>query len=103
MVKHKNIIKHLHKLRKYKRKERCRLFYKIHKKHGISKRTLFYVKEYGEQTNATKTIIKASIKILLLATIISSIGGFALENIKTAFISIVPLVILLPALNDMIG
>jgi mgtE-like transporter len=64
---------------------------------------LFYVKEYGPHANVPRTIIKESIKILLLASILSSFGGLALENIKLLFISITPLIILLPALNDMIG
>lgn len=50
-----------------------------------------------------KTILKESIRIILFASLISSLGGLALENIKTVFISLMPLVILFPALNDMIG
>ena len=100
----KNIIRiSLERLRKIKRKQRHPLLHRIHKKHNISKKTLFYVKEYGAHTNIPKTIIKESIKILLFASIISSFGGFALEQIKIIFISIIPLVILLPTLNDMIG
>jgi len=95
--------KHLEKLRKVKRKHYHPLAHKIHKKHKISRKTLFYVKEYGPHTNVSKRIIKESIKILLLASIISSLGGLALEEIKFVFISILPLVILLPTLNDMIG
>lgn len=77
--------------------------HKIHKKYHISKRTLFYIKEYGKNANVSKTIIKESIKILLLASFISSLGGLALEQIKTLFLSILPLIILLPTLNNMIG
>ena len=39
----------------------------------------------------------------MLASIISSFGGLSLEHIKTVFVSIYPLIILLPALNDMVG
>jgi len=95
--------KHLEKLRKIERKKHHPLIHKIHKKHKISKKTLFYVKEYGPHTHVPRTIIKESIKILLMASIISSFGGFALEYIKTIFVSILPLIILLPTLNDMIG
>lgn len=98
----KHIRKHLEKLRKIERHKYHPLIHTIHKKHKISKKTLFYVKEYGHK-KVVKTIIKESIKILLLASIISSFGGFALENIKSIFISIMPLIILFPALNDMIG
>ena len=97
------IRKNLEKLRIIKRKKYHPLIHKIHKKHKISKRTLFYIKEYGPQANIPKTIIKESIKILLLASIISSFGGLAMESIKTILISITPMIILLPTLNDMIG
>src|SRR3989338_5827245 len=92
----------LEMLRNIKKKKNTSLIHKIHKKHKISKKTLFYVKEYGHH-NVVNTIIKESIKILLLASIISSVGGLALEHIKTVFISIMPLIILMPTLNDMIG
>lgn len=96
-------IESLKKLSKIKKREHHPLIHKIHKKHKISRKTLFYIKEYGPHTNVPKTIIKESIKILLFASIISSFGGLALEHIKTIFISIIPLVVLLPTLNDMIG
>jgi mgtE-like transporter len=79
------------------------LIHHIHHHHNLSRQTLFYIKEYGPHTHIAKTIIKESIKILLFASLISSIGGLALENIKDMLISIMPLVIMLPALNDMIG
>lgn len=95
--------KHLEKLVSIKREKYHPLIHKIHKKHKISKKTLFYIKEYGPHSHVAKTIIKESIKILLFTSIISSLGGLSLENIKTLFISITPLVILLPTLNNMIG
>ncbi|MEM4336889.1 MAG: magnesium transporter [Candidatus Woesearchaeota archaeon] len=95
--------KSLEALRYVKRKKHNALIHQIHKKHKISRKTLFYIKEYGPETNVSKTIIKESIKILIFASIISSLGGIALENIKTLFVSIVPFIILLPVLNDMIG
>ena len=99
----KTLRANLEKLRKKERKRHHGLVNKIHKEYNISKKTLFYVKEYGPHTNVLRTIIKESIKILLFASIISSFGGLILENIKLVFISIMPLLILLPALNDMIG
>src|SRR3989344_789545 len=99
----KNIIKYLEKLKGVKRRKHHSLIHRIHKKYRISKKTLFYVKEYGEHSNVPRTIIKESIKILVFASILSAFGGFALESIKTLFISIIPLIILLPNLNDMIG
>lgn len=100
---HKQIKKHLDKLRSVEREKSHPLLHKVHKKHKISRKTLFYIKEYGTETHAFDTIIKESIKILLFASIISAFGGIALERIKPLFISIVPLVILLPILNDMLG
>ncbi|HLD15902.1 MAG TPA: magnesium transporter [Candidatus Nanoarchaeia archaeon] len=99
----KAIKHHLELLRKVSRKSLHPLIHKIHKAHKISKRTLFYIKEYGIHSNVPHTIIKESIKILLLASIISSFGGLAIESIKDKFFSIIPLVILLPALNNLIG
>ena len=98
-----HVRKHLQKLQKIKREKYHPLIHKIHKKHKISKKTLFYVKEYGPHTHVPRTIIKESVKILLFASIISSFGGLALEYIKEIFISIIPLIILMPALNGMIG
>ena len=99
----KTVRKHLERLRAEKRKRYHPLIHKIHREHKISRRTLFYVKEYGPHSNVLKTIMKESIKILIFTSIISSIGGLALENIKTVFISVIPLIILLPVLNDTIG
>ncbi len=99
-----HIRKHLEKLRKLERRRYHHLIqHKLHKKHHISRKTLFYVKEYGPHTNVSRTIIRESVKILLLASIVSSVGGFALENIKSVFLTLTPFVILLPLLNNMIG
>ena len=97
------LIKYLEKITRFKRKKHYPEIHEVHKKYNISKQTLFYVKEYGKNANVSKTIIKESIKILLLASVISSLGGLALEQIKTLFLSIMPLIILLPSLNNMIG
>ena len=99
----KNLRYHLQKLKKLKRREFHPLLYTIHKQEKISKKTLFYMKEYGPHTNVPRTIIRESVKVLLFASLISSFGGFALEHIKVVFASITPLIILLPVLNDMIG
>ena len=75
----------------------------LHHKHQISRRTLFYMKEYGPHTHIARTIIRESIMILLLAAIISSLGGLAIESIRTILVTVVPLLILIPALNNMVG
>lgn len=94
---------HLERLRKIERRKHHPLIHKIHKKYKISKKTLFYVKEYGAHSNVPKTIIRESIFILIFASVLSSLGGLSLEYIKGIFISIMPLIILMPTLNDMIG
>ena len=48
-------------------------------------------------------IMKESIKILILASLISSLGGIGLESVNVKLIALLPLLILLPAMNDMIG
>ena len=98
-----NLNKHLKTIQNLKRKKYHPIIHEVHKTHKISKKTLFYVKEYGPHTHAFKTIIKESIKILLFASLISSFGGIALEQIKPFFISLFPLIILLPVLNGMLG
>ncbi len=64
---------------------------------------MFYMKEYGKKSHIHTVIVKESVKILILASLISSIGGFGIQSIESKFILIVPLIILLPALNDMVG
>ncbi len=91
------------KIIKLRRKHHHPLLHHIHKKHRISYKTLTYMKEYGPRSHVYHVIIKESIKILILASILSSIGGFGLQNMQGKLIAILPLLILLPALNDMIG
>ncbi|HLC55885.1 MAG TPA: hypothetical protein VJJ23_01485, partial [Candidatus Nanoarchaeia archaeon] len=68
----KHLRKALEKLRKIKRESYHHLIHKLHRKHKLHKKTLFYIKEYGKHSNVPKTIIKESIKILLIASIVSS-------------------------------
>jgi hypothetical protein len=69
----------------------------------ISHRTLFFMREYGPHAHIASNIIRESLYVLLPAAIISSLGGIGLEVVRTKFLTILPLVILLPALNDMVG
>jgi len=91
------------KLVKLPRKKYHPITYHLRKSYGISKGTIFYMKEYGPDANIIHTIIKESIKILILASVISLIGGFGLQAIQDKIYVIIPLIIMLPALNDMIG
>lgn len=79
------------------------IIHHVRKKYKISRKTIFYLKEYGPHSHVAHVIIKESIKILILASIISSIGGIGLQSIETKIFAILPLLIMLPALTDMIG
>lgn len=48
-------------------------------------------------------IFTESLKIVILTSIISSVGGVSLENINVKLVALLPFLILLPAMNDMIG
>ncbi len=101
--KHKQVRKHLEQLRAKARKHYHLLTEKIHRTHKLSKKTLFYVKEYGPHSNLLNVILKESVFVLLFASLASSLGGLALENVKDVFVAIVPLLVLFPALNSMFG
>lgn len=100
---HPKHIKKLHRLRGIEKKSFHPLQHHIHRKHNISKKTIFYMKEYGPHTNVSRTIIRESIKILVLASVISAIGGFALENVREKVVLFTPLLVMLPVLNGMTG
>jgi cation transporter-like permease len=99
----KQLKTHLKILQKVKREEYHPLLHKLHIKHKISKKTLLYIKEYGPKSHVFSVIFKESIAVVLFAGLCSAIGGLALESIRPIFISLMPLIILFPVLNDMIG
>lgn len=70
---------------------------------NISPKTLFYIEEYGPDSSVYKRIVKESLKILIFAAIMTSIGGLFIEKIKVLMFSVIPMIILLPSLNTMIG
>jgi len=76
---------------------------KLHRKHRLHHRTMFYMKEYGPGKDVHIVIIKESLRILILTSLISTIGGVALQSIQSDLVTILPLLILIPALNGMIG
>ncbi len=94
---------HLKKLQKVEREHAHPLLYHVHRHFKLSKGTLFYVKEYGPHSHVARIIIKESIGIVIFACILSSLGGLALESVKHIFLSLLPLIIVLPVLNDLIG
>ncbi len=93
----------IEKIIKLKRKKHHPAIHEFHYAHRISRKTIFYMKEYGPRSHVSTVIIKESIKILILASVISSIGGVAIQNIEKNILTILPLIILLPALNNLIG
>ena len=100
MIRLRNVLKKVTRLRRH---EHHPVPHHVHRKYGISRRTLFYMKEYGPHSHVAHVIVKESLKILILASIISSIGGIGMESISSKLVVIIPLIILLPALNDMVG
>jgi len=94
---------YLNRLIKSKRSKKTRVGSVMRRKFKLSHRTLFYIKEYSNKSNIPMTIIKQSLKILIIASLLSSVGGIGLQYVKENIITILPLLIVLPALTDMIG
>ncbi len=86
-----------------KRHKYHRLIHKLHHKHRLSYKTLFYMKEYGPKSHVTSVIVKESLKMLILASVLSSLGGIYIKSVQNEIITVLPLLVLLPALTDMIG
>src|SRR3989344_4094010 len=53
--------------------------------------------------NLEAKILRESFGVLILASLISSLGGVALQTIESKILTILPLLILFPALNGMVG
>ena len=93
----------LQRVTKVRRHEHHPLLHHVHRKYGISRKTLFYMKEYGPHSHVAHVIVRESLKILIIASIISSIGGIGMESITAQLLVVTPLLILMPAMNDMVG
>lgn len=50
-----------------------------------------------------RKIMTESIKVVILASVLSTIGGIGVEALKVKIALFVPMIVMLPALNDMIG
>lgn len=74
----------------------------LHKKHRLHHRTIFYMKK-GRKLHFHGRIIRESLKIVIAASLISTLGGVGLQSIEGKIIAIIPLLVLLPALNHMTG
>lgn len=102
--KHRKLPHHVRRaLQRTPRKTWHPIIHHVRRKYRISRRTIFYLKEYGPKSHVSHVIIKESIRILILASILSSIGGIGLQSIEAKLMVILPLLVMLPALNDMIG
>ena len=95
--------RHIQKIRRLKRHVYHPILHATHHRHKMSYRTLYYIKSFGNDRHMWHAIVKQSIKILILASILSTIGGFWIEGIQSKLLLFTPLLILLPALDDMIG
>ena len=91
------------RLQRMPRKTWHPLIHHVRKKYKISRRTIFYLKEYGPRSHVAHVIIRESMRILILSSIISSAGGIGLQAVQAMVVAFLPLLVMLPALNDMIG
>jgi len=73
------------------------------KENRLSGRTLYYMAQYGKEHHLAGHIFKSSVKVLIIASVLSSLGGIGLQNVQESFVRVLPLIIVLPALTDMIG
>jgi len=73
------------------------------KKNRLSGKTLYYMAQYGKEHHLAGHIFRSSIKVLIVASILSSLGGIGLQGIRENLATVLPLIIVLPALTDMIG
>lgn len=91
------------KVRQLPRRKQHPLVHHIHHKHRVGYRTLFYMKEYGPRSHVAHVILRESLGVVLLTAVISSIGGVALQGVAGKLVGLAPLLVLLPALNNMVG
>ena len=91
------------KLQSLKRHAHHQYTHELHYKKHISRKALFYMKEYGPHSHVSYNIIRESLKVLIFASVLSTLGGVGLQSVSQKITAFLPLLILLPALNDMIG
>jgi cation transporter-like permease len=56
-----------------------------------------------EREKTTNKILRESIQVLALSCIISTFGGIGLELVRDKLLLFIPLLILVPAMNEMVG
>ncbi|MBI2583788.1 MAG: magnesium transporter [Candidatus Aenigmarchaeota archaeon] len=95
--------KAVRKITLIKRRRYNHSLHRLARKECISPGCLFYMKEYGPHSNVARVIVKEALAVLLLTSLISSVAGIGLEGIRSHFAVIIPIIILLPALNNAIG
>ncbi len=100
----KKIPKHrIERIRKLKRKQFQSLLHHAHKRHKISYKTLYYIKSFGHDKHIWHAILKQSLGVVLVASVVSTFGGLWLQSLEAKLTLLLPLLIMVPALNDMIG
>ena len=58
---------------------------------------------YSSSMKLIIKIIRESVKVLIFASILSSFGGIGLESLNQKLVTILPFLILFPALNNLVG
>lgn len=91
------------RLAKLARRAHHPFVHRVHARHGISYKTLYCMKEYGPRSSAAAVIVKESLKVIIIASLVSALGGVALQSIEAKLVAIVPFLVILPAFNDMVG
>ncbi|MBI4170635.1 MAG: magnesium transporter [Candidatus Aenigmarchaeota archaeon] len=94
---------HIRKIQKLKRRSFHVVQHRIHKKHKLSYRTMYYIKSYGQDRHVWHAIVKQSFFVVLFASVISTLGGLWLQSLQAKLTVLLPLLIMVPALNTMIG
>lgn len=56
-----------------------------------------------EKESMTQKIVRESLRVVILCSLISSFGGIGLELLQDQLLVLLPLLILFPALNEMMG
>lgn len=90
------------KILKLPRRKHHELQHKV-RKYGISRRTFYYMKEYGPRVNIVHEIVKDSLKVLMPAAILASVGGVGIQSIEAKLALFLPLLVLIPSLSHIIG
>ena len=85
-----------------KNSSHLRKVHHLHKKHNLHHRTVFYMRK-GRHIHFHRRIISESLRVLIIASVVSTIGGIGLQALEEKLLVFIPMLILVPALNHMTG